>query len=379
MAALLPIDMPAPAPQTAFGQARSHLRARLRRTLLFMAALCTGIALLTTALDGFGFHIKLLYSFCIGLCCLLLMDGGRLAVAALADLQRRLRGLPPAPNGFASGWHGVVLAAPVATLAGPVLGVALADLLTGFESPSLLQFSSSNTRVTLVLALLGTMVSVVVLGTMERLAHARAQAEAAQRQAAENQLRLLQSQLEPHMLFNTLANLRVLIGLDPARAQAMLDRLISFLRATLSASRSAAHPLATEFQHLDDYLSLMAIRMGPRLQVQLDLPTELRALPVPPLLLQPLVENAIQHGLEPKVDGGRIQVSARASAGLLTLQVRDTGVGLQAAPSSAGSAFGLEQVRTRLATLHGSRASLALQPAPDAEGGTLVTLQLPLP
>ena len=88
---------------------------------------------------------------------------------------------------------------------------------------------------------------------------------AAERSAAEAQLKLLQSQLEPHMLFNTLANLRVLIGTDPARAQAMLDRLIAFLRATLTASRSGSHALADEFDRLGDYLALMAVRMGPRL------------------------------------------------------------------------------------------------------------------
>jgi sensor histidine kinase YesM len=226
--------------------------------------------------------------------------------------------------------------------------------------------------------------TVVFIGTLERLASARAQAEAAQRQAAENQLRLLQSQLEPHMLFNTLANLRVLIGLDPQRAQAMLDRLIGFLRATLAASRQPLHPLAEEFRHTDDYLALMAVRMGPRLQVNLQLPPELATLPLPPLLLQPLVENAIKHGLEPKVEGGRLDVSAHREAGSkgaqLVLQVRDTGVGLGAAASAAaaGSGFGLEQVRTRLRTLYGEAATLTLSPAVDAEGGALVTLVLPI-
>jgi hypothetical protein len=102
--------------------------------------------------------------------------------------------------------------------------------------------------------------AVSALSTTERLASARAAAEAAQRQAAEHQLRLLQSQLEPHMLFNTLANLRVLIALDPPRAQAMLDRLIAFLRSTLQASRAGTHTLADEFARLDDYLGLMAVR-----------------------------------------------------------------------------------------------------------------------
>jgi signal transduction histidine kinase len=370
--------LPMPA-TTAFATAWGQARAQAVRTVSFVALLCLGIAVLTTALDGRSFFTKLLYSCCIGACCTALIEVTRLGLAATLDQLRRLRGLEPSHCGFDSGWRGMLLAGPVAALLGPVLGLALADSITGHRSPSLLSLGQTSSRMTLVLALLGTGISMFVLGTMERLAQARARAEAAQRAAAENQLRLLQSQLEPHMLFNTLANLRVLIGLDPVRAQAMLDRLINFLRATLSASRRSSQALADEFRHLDDYLALMAIRMGPRLAVQLDLPDELSALAVPPLLLQPLVENAIKHGLEPKVEGGRIEVSARRTAERLVLSVRDTGIGLQALPAASGSGFGLEQVRTRLATLHGDRASLTLQPAPDSEGGVLATLQLPLP
>ena len=191
------------------------------------------------------------------------------------------------------------------------------------------------------------------------------------------------------MLFNTLANLRVLVTLDPPRAQAMLDHLIRYLRATLGASHATLHPLATEFALLGDYLALMALRMGPRLQVQLDLPDALRQHPVPPLLLQPLVENSIRHGLEPQVAGGRITVQASLQAGQLLLAVRDTGVGLAeaAAPLPAttppatpadGSHYGTRHVADRLATLYGQRASFQLRPAPDADGGTLAEVRLPL-
>ena len=139
-------------------------------------------------------------------------------------------------------------------------------------------------------------------------------------QAAEARLRLLEAQLEPHMLFNTLANLRALIGVDPQRAQTMLDHMIAYLRATLRASRADAdrpHTLQDEFARLQDYLELMAIRMGPRLQFALELPEALATQPVPPLLLQPLVENSIQHGLEPKVEGGRITVRASQELSLI--------------------------------------------------------------
>ncbi len=185
------------------------------------------------------------------------------------------------------------------------------------------------------------------------------------------------------MLFNTLANLRVLIALDPPRAQAMLDHLIAFLRATLDASRAdtpGSHTLATEFERLSDYLSLIAIRMGPRLRWSIDLPDALRCQPVPPLLLQPLVENSIRHGLEPAIEGGTIEIRAAAESGRLVLSVRDSGVGLDLAhPSPGGSHFGLQQVRERLASLHGTAARLQLDAVPaDQGGGTLARIELPL-
>ena len=212
----------------------------------------------------------------------------------------------------------------------------------------------------------------------ERVALSLKEAEAARRLAAESQLRLLQAQLEPHMLFNTLANLRVLIQMDAVMAQAMLDSLISFLRATLSASRQHAHPLADEFDRVADYLALMQVRMGARLRVHLDLPDDLRACPVPPLLLQPLVENAIQHGLEPKLDGGDLRVEARRNGAMLQVTVLDTGLGRtagEAASSSPGTGFGLQQVRERLAVTWGDAASLQL--ADRSEGGMVVTLTCP--
>jgi LytS/YehU family sensor histidine kinase len=228
-----------------------------------------------------------------------------------------------------------------------------------------------------VLSLIPGLVITYWFYSRETIAAQEAAVQTAQRQAAEHQLKLIESQLEPHMLFNTLANLRVLIGLDPPRAQAMLDQLIAFLRSTLNASRASQHPLAAEFARLADYLALMKVRMGDRLQARFDLPAELGATPVPPLLLQPLVENCIKHGLEPNVAGGRVTVSAAQDGADLVLRVRDTGAGLSGSVGD-GTRFGLVQVRERLATLYGARASLTLENAIDADGGTLATIRLPL-
>jgi hypothetical protein len=353
----------------------ARMRARLGTHVLVVGGLCLAIAVILTLLDG-NFPKKLLYSLCIGVACTTIVDLTRLAEAWLSDRLRQSRGLPPFDD--LNGWRGALPGSVLAVLLGPGAGVWLVELFTRQPAESMLNLGSSSTRIIIAFSVLGTVFAVVVISTMERLSAARAQAEAAQRLAAENQLRLLQSQLEPHMIFNTLANLRVLIGLEPARAQAMLDHLIHFLRATLNASRTEAHPLATEFDRIADYLTLMGVRMGPRLQVQLDLPDALRALPVPPLLLQPLVENAIKHGLEPHVQGGRVTVSARADGAYLVLDVRDTGAGLGRDPAAtAGTQFGLSQVRQRLSTLYGQAATLTLQAASDAAGGTLASVRLP--
>jgi signal transduction histidine kinase len=369
---------PAAPATTALAQAWRRLLPNLPRGVLVMSAMCGLIALALNDFQISRIGTKLVYSFVIGFCCWIGNLVGRLLLAWLVDRWRQHRGLAPSAEGFGSGWGPIVVGSVLGLLVGPPIGLFISDALTGYTSPSLWRLDSNVARITLTLSLLGSLVGIYLFSNMERLAQVRTQAEAAQRLAAENQLQLLQSQLEPHMLFNTLANLRVLIGLDPARAQAMLDHLIAFLRATLMASRQPLHALQAEFAHLADYLALMTVRMGPRLQVAFDLPAELAALPVPPLLLQPLVENAIKHGLEPKLAGGRIIISARRDGSSLHLTVRDTGVGLHAAATTAGTSFGLEQVRSRLQALHNGQASLTLQAADDAEGGTVAHIQLPV-
>jgi sensor histidine kinase YesM len=351
--------------------------AQLLRGGAMVLVLNVAIATLLTV-GGLGpFKSNLAVSMCIGLVCWLIIDGGRHAVAALRNRWRVARGLPPGrPFGF-PGWRWLLSLCVLGLALGPIFGNLLAAKISGDHIPGLWPFAGNGKGITWLLTLLASAIAVLTLTLFERLAHARADAEAARRAAAENQLKLLESQLEPHMLFNTLANLRVLIGIDPPRAQAMLDRLIAFLRTTLNASRSTLLPLATEFERLGDYLALMGVRMGDRLQTQLSLPEELRQVDVPPLLLQPLVENAIKHGLEPQIAGGRIELSARRDADMLVLSVHDTGIGLGASGAAGDTHFGLQQVRGRLHTLYGNRASLELQDA--AGGGTLARIRLPLP
>ena len=345
---------------------------------------CAGVALaiwLTNSNARGSLLGTWVYSAAIGTACWFFIDGGRLLLA------RWVPGRQTMPTQRRARWPGPLWMA-ACILAGSTLGytmgTAIGDLITGLSSVDLL-----HNRTAIVISLIVAVAATWYFMATEKLNLAEAAAETARREAAESQLMLLQSQLEPHMLFNTLATLRVLITLDPPRAQAMLDRLISYLRATLGASRTGLHPLSAEFDRLADYLALMALRMGPRLQVLLSLPAELRGLPVPPLLLQPLVENSIRYGLEPKVEGGRIEVRAERRGEQLLLIVRDTGVGLDQAgtrPQHGGdpaapahSHYGTQHVAERLATLYGARALFRLLPADDAEGGTLAEVSLPWP
>ncbi len=205
----------------------------------------------------------------------------------------------------------------------------------------------------------------------------RSKAERIEREKTEAQLRLLQSQLEPHMLFNTLANLRVLMAHDVAQAQTMLDNLIGFLRTTLQASRQTHHSVQAEFACLSDYLQLMQIRMGNRLRFRLDTSNDAATQLIPSLILQPLVENSIRHGLEPKVQGGELRISAQVLRQRLCLQVKDSGMGFEALSNAPSASYGLSHVRQRLHTLYGAEAELRIEDTPT-EGGACVTLTIPL-
>ena len=331
------------------------------------------IAVCLWALTGRAFGLMLVYSVCISTMCWLFIDGGRGIVASWTKAKR------PHDRSVASrwpGWKWMLAITVVGGLLGFAVGNEIANRLTGLDSPGPFNADSRQMLFVLVMALVPALTITYFFQSREVIATQRAEVETAQRQAAEQQLKLLESQLEPHMLFNTLANLRVLIGVDPARAQHMLDQLIAFLRASLAGSRASLHSLDAEFARLRDYLALMQIRMGARLSTRFELPPELAAAQLPPLLLQPVVENSIKHGLEPHVVGGRIDVSAARDGDALVLRVRDSGAGLADA-IGGNEGYGLAHVRERLATLYGERASFTLAPAGDAEGGTLATIRMP--
>lgn len=214
------------------------------------------------------------------------------------------------------------------------------------------------------------------------LYRARWRREALQARATEAQLKLLQAQIEPHFLFNTLANVQSLIDHDPATAKLMLERFTDYLRASLQQLRHEASTLAQELSMAEAYLSLMQIRMQSRLRYRVDCDPSLPELALPPLLIQPLIENAIHHGLEPRIEGGELVVRAWRDGADLVIDVEDDGPGLAAPPRlrRKGNGVALANIRERLQTRWGPRASLQLEArTPDAEPpGTRARLRMPL-
>ena len=313
------------------------------RHFIQVVVFCCGVAVLTTTIwPRNPYWVQVGNALCIGLITWSVIELGRHWVDPQHCYPDHTGG-----HGWPKGWRGVAVVV-VGIGAGFLLGDPLGIWLFGGHAVR----SPRDGQIGLVITIAAGSVASFYFYLRGKAAALLAQKTAAERNATQARLRLLQSQLEPHMLFNTLANLRALIGVDPTAAQQMVDRLNDYLRATLGASRATMHPLSAEFDRLRDYLELMAIRMGPRLRFELDLPEALRALPVPTLLLQPLVENAIKHGLEPKVAGGAITVrAARGDAGDLVLEVADTGQGRVAVQSQPGA---------------GTTVRISLPLAPDA-------------
>jgi signal transduction histidine kinase len=337
-------------------------------------AICLIVGLLNYLVRNGKFWHGMLYAFTIGMQISAYIS---LLTYGMARLLRRWQGDCAALQHGWVGWGWMLPCILLGSLAGYSSGIWLGDLISGGHTKQLWQITDRPVTLSVSFTLLISVVSTWFFFSMFKLNAARVERAEAERQAAEARLALLQSQLEPHMLFNTLAHLRVLIKLRPDEAQRMLDRLIDYLRATLQASRASEHALADEFERLSDYLALMQLRMGERLRVRMALPAELGGIVIPPLLLQPLVENAIKHGLEPHVQGGELRVSATREPGRLVLEVADGGAGLARASEvgNVGAGFGLTQVRERLAQRYGDAADFTLQPQPG--GGSIARITLP--
>jgi signal transduction histidine kinase len=256
---------------------------------------------------------------------------------------------------------------------GVLLRIAFVDWRIGGDAADMLPYVWPR------YALLGGMLTVVgefyrrEVASIEALQRAEIDRAAFEREMAEARLQVLQAQVEPHFLFNTLANVRRLYDKDRAAGGKMLENLMRYLEVALPRMRDSESTLGRDAGLLEAFLRIQQIRMGQRLAFSIDIPVQLRPHQVPPMMLLTLAENAVKHGLNPSPEGGLLRIIARADGDRLILSVADTGVGF--GPGS-GAGTGLANIRARLAAQFGDRASLALEN--NDLGGVTATIALPL-
>lgn len=183
-----------------------------------------------------------------------------------------------------------------------------------------------------------------------------------EKRIVEAKLKMLQAQIEPHFLFNTLSNILSLLDTDKEKSKNMLQDLTQYLRTSLSKSRAETTTIGQEIATLRSYLNIFKIRMNERLQYKIEISEEIKACSIPPMLLQPLVENAIKHGLEPKIDGGEIIIRGKRIGNTIRLEVIDSGLGFKEEKHQVG--LGLSNITERLQTLYGDKGTFMLEENP---------------
>ena len=325
-------------------------------TLLFN----TIIAVFLTVIQfGKGFIINLIISQCIGL-----------SICSCVLLSHQLF-QPSRPAAQA-----ILVAA--ALFIGTIVGSLIGSVAAGLNPSILFEINGMFIKILLLGVVFGS-IATYFFSSRERIAasEAQAQEEKIKRLTSENKvveanLKLLQAQIEPHFLFNTLSNVVSLLDTDAPKGKSMLVDFIQYLRASLSKSREEKVTLGQEMEMVRAYLSIFKVRMGARLRYKIDLPDNLKTIAFPPMLIQPLVENAIKHGLESKVDGGEIIVRGIEKDGILRLEIADTGVGFKAERESG---MGLSNIRERIQSLYGNRGRLILEET--SPRGLKATIEVP--
>ncbi len=248
---------------------------------------------------------------------------------------------------------------------GAVAGSFLASALTGIPLSLILLGESIPLLQLLILGLLFGSIITYFFHSREKMAQARALIQeerikrlSLEKEGLETRLRLLQAQVEPHFLFNSLSNILSLLDTDIGKGKEMLSDLIRYLRASLSRTRGKTTTLEQEMELIRAYMNIYKVRMGDRLRYRIEIPDHLKARPFPPMLIQPLVENAIRHGLEPKIEGGEISILAEEKKDFLRLVVSDNGMGMDE-KTTAG--IGLSNIRERLQTLFDGQGQFILE------------------
>ncbi len=263
---------------------------------------------------------------------------------------------------------------------GGIIGVAIANWIIGIDINQIITHDPNLLLILLSCTVaFGTIVSYflharnIMMENSIALQEASLQQLASEKQLMEAHLKLLQAQIEPHFLFNTLSNVLSLIDDEPKRASMMLENFTQYLRVSLRRIRQEQATLKDELDLLRTYLDIHIIRMGERLQYRIEVPERFYLISLPPLLLQPVVENAIKHGLAPKLEGGTISISATTQANRLDIAIVDTGIGLQ---GEYGTGMGLNNVRARLRAFYGNQAKMIIKQ--NTPCGVYVNLSVPL-
>ena len=267
----------------------------------------------------------------------------------------------------------------LAVTAGSILGTILSGVVKGRSFSAMFTERLSGVAISMGLGI--GFGCVVVATVILREKHARDQArilaaEAERHQMEKNvleaRLALMQAQVEPHFLINTLANGQHLVETDPAAASRMLASLIKYLRAALPQMREAATNLGREVDMAKAFLDIQRVRMGSRLAFDIEVPEDLKCRAFPPMMLISLVENAVKHGVDPCCDCGRIVIRAEEAEGRLKVSVADTGEGVR---PKKGGGVGLSNIRERLKALYGASARLVLEE--NAPRGVIASIEVP--
>ena len=324
----------------------------MKKSLIYLAsvfAFNTAIAgVMSIVMPQISFRNQLIFSHCIG------WSMSLVCFFFLAVLQKGI-------------WRTVAMAVSMPLTA--ALGVSLGLYFTGLDRKFLLS---------VLVALFFGFIAVLTFYLVERIETEIKQKKLlkseSEKREIEAHLKLLQAQIEPHFLFNTLANVSSLIDSNPELAKHLLDRLDDWLRVALARARSGNTTLGDELDMLENHLEIMKVRFGDRLRWRIDVSEDARRSAFPPMLLQPLVENAVRHGIEPKVGGGEIGILSSIDNTTLSIKVIDNGIGLD--KNSAPTGVGLENVRARLGALFGDAGKLILQG--NDECGATATLILPI-
>lgn len=313
-----------------------------------------------TVLTSIPFATNLLFSVVIGLSC----------YAATKLVLKSTHKVYP-------DWKVAVIAMPV----GIVLGVVIANSLSGLRFVNLIDTHPRSIVITLLISVVTASLMMyyfysrgVIAETELRLKQKTLEKILYEQTLAESELRLLQAQIEPHFLFNTLSNILSLVHDEPQKAEKMLENLSDCLRASLRQTRSSRISIREELDLVRAYLEIQKVRMEERLAFQIEMDSGLQETPIPPLLIQPIVENAVKHGLEPKKDGGAIVIRITQSTDMdgICISVADNGVGCS---GIASDGLGLANTVKRLKATYRESASLTL--LEKAPKGVEVVIQIP--